>query len=249
MTKKNPITHEDQLIIDGFNKRFEEGLEALEKAKQLAIGDYLILYVTNDENKLILQRNSYGAPVKYKVVHTSKQGMPFMKKVNKRGEPVGHVYSCMGTLETDDFSAGKAFQFELDPDFADSLLLQDKYDPATLHKSKRDIWKAVTEHNKASKIPTSNFNDVVNFFTAVQVGDTLWVSNQSHYMVRDKNLLSAVDHNVKVKWRFRTRQKGPHIVVLTVADKNGKVLDITADFFYGKALYKERPRTYKELNI
>ena len=151
--------------------------------------------------------------------------------------------------EDEYFDNNLNFEFALDPDFADAILLQDEYDPQTLHRSKKDIWKAVTEHNKACKITSHNLADIINFFSAVNVGDTLWTSNISSFLVQDKKTADPSTFNQRVRWRQMTKVKGPFVTVLTVRNKNGKVFDITPDFFWQKALYKERPRSYKELNI
>lgn len=247
---KNQLTTDDYQIIKEFNDKFEAGLDALEKAKQLQVGDYLVLYLDDGLGKMTLQINSYGAPVKYKVVHSSKHGVPFIKKVSKKGDPIGGLLTCMGSLETDEYRmSGQKFNFELDPDYADSLLLQDQYDPSTLHKSKKDIWKSVTEHNKAYRIKTWDLKDVVAYFNTINIGDMLWTSNTGSYFVQDKKVMSAKDFNDKASWKNRTSMKGLLLTVLSIRDKNGKVRDITADFFQGKALYKERPRSYRELNI
>jgi predicted nucleic acid-binding protein len=247
---KNALSQEDKSRIEEFSQRFEAGLDVLEKAKQLNIGDYLVLYLSDDINgKMRLQTNSYGAPIKYRVVHSTKHNIPFVKKVNKKGDPVGQLYSCVGHLETDDYRhATQKFQFELDPDYADSLLLQDGYDPSILHRSKREIWKDVTEHNKKNKVDTHVLGNIVNCFNDVKVGDMLWSSNASFFLIQDKKTLSRVDFNAK-RSVGPTRVKGPFIMVLVVRDKNGMVKEITPDFFAYKALYKERPRSYKELNI
>ncbi|CAM6003916.1 unnamed protein product [Sphagnum balticum] len=247
---KNQLTNEDQAVINEFVQKFEAGIEAIEKAKQTQVGDYLVLYLGDHNGNMVIQKNSYGAPVKYKVVHSSKHGIPFIKRVSKKGTPVGKLFSCIGGLETDNFrSPGQKFEFTLDPDFADSILLADEYDPANLHRSKKDIWKAVTDHNKANKIKTHEMKDVVAFFRTINVGDTLWTSNISFFLVQDKKTMSPKDFNTKAKWKDQTRYRGPFVTVITVRDKSGKVRDICPDFFHQKALYRERPRSYKELNI
>ena len=122
---KNTLTAEDEQISEDWNEQFGRGLEALEKAKQLNVGDYLVLYVGPDNKNMKLQLNSYGAPVKYKVVHSTAHGIPFIKKVNKKGNPIGQLYSCTGGLDSDDYCySGHSFEFRLDPDFADAIILQ-----------------------------------------------------------------------------------------------------------------------------
>jgi len=244
------LTSDDLATIKEWNDSFGRAIEAIEKAKQLSIGDFLVLYVGQDLKSMKIQLNSYGAPVKYKVVHTTEHGIPFLKKVNKKGTPVGQIYSCTGGLDSDDYRyAGQAFEFRLDPDFADAILLEDTYDPAQLHKTKQEIFKAVTKHNKAAKVNTQDIRGVSDFFAKTNQGDTLWSSHSSYFLVQDKKTMSAKDFNTKAKWNEQTRIKGPFVIVLTVRDKNGRVKDITPDFFHHKALYRERPRTYKELKI
>lgn len=243
------LSSDDKIIVDQFDKIWNAILETISKAQQFKVNDYLILKVSNHGGHMVTQTNSYGAPVKYQVVHLNDQGIAFVKRTNKAGEPSGRIYSCCGT-EADDYrTLEQKFAFELDPDFADSILLDDDYDPASLHRSKKDIWKSVTEHNKASKIPTQESKDVVAFFHTVSVGDTLWTSNIGSYFVQDKKTMTPLDFNKNSKYSLHTRYKGPFVIVLTLRDKNGKLKDVCPDFFLGKALYRERPRTYKELNI
>jgi hypothetical protein len=245
------MSSDDQKVVQDFNDKFKAGLDAMEKAKQISVGDFLILYVGNQAAEMKVQTNSYGAPIKYKVVYSSEHSIPFVKRVNKNGTPTGRLFSCIGGLDSDTFrDPGQRFEFVLDPDYADAILLEDKYDPAQLHKSKQDIFKAVTQHNKANKINTSTMMVVDQFFQTVNVGDTLWTSNTSFYLVQGKKTIFAKDFNENRKWKDCTRLKqSAPITILTVRDKNSKEKEIPPDFFWGKALYKTRPRSYKELNI
>jgi hypothetical protein len=38
------------------------------------------------------------------------------------------------------------------------------------------------------------------------------------------------------------------VTILTLVDKKGKVIEVAPDYFQMKALYRERPRSYKEVN-
>jgi hypothetical protein len=246
---KNQLSSQDKLFIEEFNKQFNAIFDTLERAKQFKLDDYLILYISGYDGVMRLDLNSYGAPNKFKVVFATEHGIPFIKRVNKKGEPVGSIYSCVGTQNDSYRKMDQKFQFELDPDYADSILLQDEYDPAQLHRSKKDIWKAVTDHNKNVKVKTEDVKDVVNFFKEVNIGDMVWTSNIGHYLIQDKKTMTPKDFNDKAKWADKTSMRGPLIQVLTIRDKKGKVKDVSPNFFHGKALYRERPRTYKELNI
>ncbi len=243
----------DQAQIKDWESHFGQALDSLEKAKQFSIGDYLILLEGSrlPGTSLMPQKNSYGAPIKYKVVFINRYGVPFVKAVNKKGNPCGELYSCVGDNSVSD---EERFEFTLDPDFADALLLEDTYDPAILHRTKQEIFKEVTKHNKKVKLKTREIGDVVNLFANAKVGDTLWTSTKGHYTIQDKETVSKADFHKKVSpisstYYNGTRVKGPFVVILTVVDKKGKTHRVSPDFFLDKALYSERPRSYKELKI
>jgi hypothetical protein len=247
------INKEDLQVIGQFNDSYRAIIDTLNRAMQFKVGDYLVLYLSawgeSPGGDMEIEKNTYGAPVKYKVVHATVEGICFVKRVNKKGTPIGRIYSCAGT-EADTYRhMSQTFRFELDPDYADAILLEDEYDPSHLHRSKKEIWKSVTTHNKASRIKTGKLHEVVDLFKTVQVGDTLWTSTIGHYLIQDKKEMGPGDFNGKAKWSNRTNVKGPFVTILTVRDKNGKIREIAPDFFWGKALYRERPRSYKELNI
>lgn len=244
------ISASDQAVLSEFESKHGPVLSAVEKAKKFNLGDYLILRVKDFAGNFKIKSNSYGAPVKFVVVHINRHGIPFIKKVSKQGNPVGKMYSCIGSLEGDDYCyPWQDFEFILDPDFADSILLQDSYDPSTQHKARQEIWKAVTEHNKKHKIQTRSIAKIVNFLQTVNVGDTLWSSTRTYFVVQDKKLVPRGEVYKSVKNAQTHRIKGPFILVLTIVDKKGKVKNITADFFEHKALYSQRPRSYAELKI
>jgi hypothetical protein len=243
--KPYKLTREEMEELKEFNDDYRKLTTAIENAKRFNLGDFLVLY-TGD--KLTIRKNSYGAPDKFKVVYISDYGMPFVKSVNKLGTPVGPLMDLMGGSMTD-YAYDSDFKFELDPDYADALLLQQPYDPAVLHKSKQEIWKQVMTHNKSIKI-SNDLATLAAFFDGVKVGDVLWNSPNSCYIVDEKVTVTKKEYNSSYKHGpLRTDVKGPNITILTLRDKNGKTIKATPDFFECKALYKERPRTYKELNI
>jgi hypothetical protein len=206
------------------------------------------LYAGEDSRSLKLQTNSYGAPIKYQVVHISKGGIPFAKMVNKKGDLTGAVFSCINppNLYTGSSFIDGLYEYRLDPDYVDSILLQDTYDPAVLHRFRQAAWKEISEHNKRTRVNTRTLSSINKFFEGVNAGDTLWTSHMGSYLVQNKQVMTRQDFRAKLKDNY-TNATGPWVTVLTVLDKKNKVLQITADFFRDKALYKERPRTYKEL--
>ena len=256
--KKHELSDNDLYMVDTFESEVGRYLEAIKRARQFKVGDFLILKISYDDTSpLTVRSDSYGAPIKYQVVYVNEHGVAFVKRINKKGEPFGHLESCVG-LELDSYmeDSDTKFVFELDPDYADSLLLQDAYDPASLHRSKKEIWKSVTEHNKACKIPTGSLIEVNTLFGALNIGDTVWSSSVGFYFVQDKKTLTRTEYKklypdhigMHYAWQVKG-QKWTTITVLTLRDKNGKVKEVVPHDFWRKALYKERPRSYKELSI
>lgn len=244
MSKKNVLSTTDLIDIDQFDKVFNTWLDDIEHCKKFKIGDYLIVYSRDGDRGRTLHINSYGAPVKYKVVHQNRHGIPFIKTVNAKGEPQGSIF-CM-VNDHPSLEIRNRLQFELDPDYADSIILEDEYDPAVLHRDKKDIFKAVTAHNKACKIKTTSvIADVVPFLNTVRAGDTLWTSSLSYYLIQDVQTMSVGAWKAMSKNNY-TRLRGD-IKILTIVDKKGKVQTVNADFFHCKALYNDKPRSYNEL--
>lgn len=247
--KKQILNAEDYEVIKDWDKQFVEYHEAVEKAKQFNLGDYLVLFAAFEGDPIKPYTNSYGAPLKFKVIFCTASGIPFIKAINKKGTPVGPIMTCLGTGANDDYSMYENFEFRLDPDYADALLLQDEYDPTQLHKSKHGAWKEITNHNKAAKVDTSTLLEIAKLFNEATVGNALWTSHHTHYSISGKRTLTRLEYRDFCRYNeISAYTKGQTITVLTVVDKKGNVKDITPDFFHYKALYKERPRTYKELN-
>lgn len=247
--KKIVLTPDDKRLIDAQEVAYKQLIETIERGKQFKDGDYLVMFVADYKGGWVQQKGTYGAPTKYKVIHVTDSGLPFMKEITSNGTPTGELYSGVGLAEDDNYlDTGSNVRWELDPDYADSLLLQDDYDPATMHKNKAVLWKEVTEHNKKAKVNTTEINGIATFLSTLKMGDTIWTSNVSHLLVREVRVLARPDAQ-KACIKFGPRIKGPHILVVTVVDKKGAVKDVAADHFYHKALYRERPRTYKELHF
>ena len=129
------------------------------------------------------------------------------------------------------------------------MILQDEYDPSQLHLTKQQIWKEVTKHNKACKINTKQYKDIMSFFATLKIGSIIWTSTTGYFLVQDKKTVTVEDWNKICAFGQEINRSFKTVDVFTVRDKKGKVKDITFVYFMEKALYKDKPRTYKELNI
>lgn len=247
--KKIKLNQEELQHIEAINRSYKLTLETFERAKQFKSGDYLIMSYINDDGTLSKDVNSYGVPRKFIVVDAQDNGAPFVKEINAKGTPIGEISCILTNIDNDSYlddSSSPTF-WELDPDYADSILLAQDYDHAQLHNTKKVQWKEVTEHNKKAKVSTESMSDIDNFLNTIQPSYTIWTSHVSHYTINKMELMPRADANKVAS--ISQRVKGSMIMILTMTDKKGNTKVVAPDFFWRKALYRERPRTYKELNL
>jgi hypothetical protein len=207
------------------------------------------VYESYIENKIVknLYTNSYGVPVKYMVVHV-EEGMPYCQKLTAEGDPVGEPECC--AFYTNNVSISGC-AFELDPDFTDAIILDstEEYDPSMEHRAKRDTFKSVTTHNKASKVATNDIHALLTFLNNLNVGDTYWVSANNYMLVQKKELERLSKLELPYKWDtfFRTLKKNTMIPIITVADRKGVVKRLYPSNLHSRNIYTVRPRSYKEV--
>ena len=131
------------------------------------------------------------------------------------------------------------YLFEVDPDYADAIILDDQgnYNASNILKMKSDTFKEITEHNKKIKVECNDAKLLAVFLSTVKVGDLLWRSNKSSWAIIET-------HPVPRDKGGRIENYGPFMKVTT---NKGKTKELCFDDFRRKALYTARPRTYKEL--
>lgn len=216
-------------------------MKVLEDVRAFKLGDFLIAFAQGryDMNRRQLT-NSYGAPRKFQVVAVDEHGIPYMKKLNKQGKASGQIVSPVRFADGERFERDNQYIFEVDPDYTDSIILQDEenYDATLIHKDKSETFKAITEHNKKCKIKCDDVKQIADFFDKnVVVGTVLYRSAKSHFTVleikpapRDRaNRLQATDPFIKIQ------------------DSKGKIKTLSVNSFRYTALYTVRPHTYGEL--
>jgi len=246
----NPSKHELARIkemSDGYNAL----LSKIEKLGQFKVGDYLIKtrewprHMNDGHPQKEVQKNSYGVPVKYVVLHVEGK-VPFAKRITAKGTPIGSLECCIPELDDDDTSQWE-WHFELDPDYTDAVILDsvDDYDAAAIHKQKRDTFKDVTDHNKANKVNCHKFEDIVQFMNDINVGESYWVSTRSSILVQEK--LSIVNGTIPYNRRGNFGSKNVTVPILKCVNNKGESVTIYPLDLYRTNVYKARPRSYKEL--
>lgn len=186
--------------------------------------------------------NSYGAPKKYKIVHVDKNGVPYMKELNKNGIPAGNlIYPISQNRnygQTQEYSLD--YLFEVDPELIDAHLFDDMdgYNPTEVNKQKADSFKEIAKHNKELKIRTEDNVKLMEFIDSLVVGSKIWKSNTNAWTV---TAIAPKPLDV----RGKTNWNAPFI---TVVDHRNRILNLSCYDFKHKALYSGQPRTFRELH-
>jgi hypothetical protein len=214
-------------------------LESLESARRFNLGDYLIRYMGEDTCP---ELNSYFVERRFQVVHVDKNGVCYVKEVMG-----GKTSSWIMTLANLRFSIDEAhnggdyvYRYTLDPLYEDHIIMQQegKYDPASLQQDKSNIFKEITAHNKAHKVRTSSGLYALKFLKTVRVGDTLWFSNVTSFIVQEIKTLPKTANAMNTCF---------YDAVLIGVTNKGKNLKLSVNDITHKAIYTACPRSYKEL--
>jgi hypothetical protein len=240
------LTADEKEFIKEKEVEHDEMLKQLEEARRFKVDDFLIAYAHSNKyngKKMELLVNSYGTPKKFKVVAADKHGIPYIKELDKNGKPGGRLISIV--TNGDDYNYrnnnyGQDLKFEIDPDFADAIILDDtaEFKPAANHKLKADLFKEITEYNKTVKVPMQNTDEVLKYMLSLKVGDIIWKSNKSSLTVT-KVTTNPISKSAP-RWR------GDETIVWATNNK-GETKELCISSLKWTAVYSARPRTYKEL--
>lgn len=257
MKKNINFNSDDQNEVNSFNKLWASYNECVEKSRQFKEGDYLLLHEQEnyEEPNLKLKANSYGVAIRYLVVHVNEEGLSFVKEVTSSGKTTGNLI-CTASVSMPDHDDDKIlyhrsgeFVWTLDPDYADSILLGEKYDPSTYSKEKKSLWKEITKHNKDNRINTKVAAELVDFLNKLPCGTSLYFSPKSNVIIKEKVVVTRQEFNNDPKYRDLANWSNlsKNVLVLTIKDKRGTEYLCTTSFFLNKALYKTCPRSYREI--
>lgn len=212
-------------------------LHALQSVTIFKVGDFLVSR-TNDAKKELVT-NSYGAVKKYQVVFVDRLGIPYIKELNKAGKPAGAIIPSISFQPYGRGIVTSRYFFEVDPEYTDSIILddQDGYNATEVLKAKSDAFKDIAKHNKAVKVGQSE-PEVVAFVNTLKVGSVIW---------RSYNTSWIVTHIEPIPKQFMKKALSNTTPFIKVQNNKGMELEIALQDFKNKSIYKDRPRTYKEL--
>jgi hypothetical protein len=184
-----------------------------------------------------VSKGHMGFPKKYKVVHISKMGIPFLRQLSAVGNPVGDAFippeavsvralEMVSEKETKLMNQPVNGRFVADPGQLDAILLQEQFDPMEAHREKSKLFNEINKHNKRVAVETgNNYQSISNFFKRLQPGDKFWTSVEKQYVIQSV---------VKVNREY----------VITCTDINQATVEFRFSNFMYKRLYSEQPRSF-----
>jgi hypothetical protein len=242
-------------FAEGFFSGARQLMEEMERCKQFKVGDYLIARYIMEQYKpgVIVESGAYHTPDKFVVVYVNADGIPFYKKLDARGKAVGSIVCCL--CENDTISNGSNYYMELDPDYADAIILDSKseFNPSEVKKRKQELYREITKWNKEAKVDTKDKPALEKFFKTLSAGDILYKSAKNFYTVQNSEMMTRKQAEIKYGYKFRqTSSDIPAVTKLClvhVVDSKGKakiLCSVLWEMQYSN-LYTKRPRTYREL--
>lgn len=232
----------------------DKALEDLKNIKHqlqdYKLNDVYIIEEWDPESKknISVEKTNMGFPVKYKVVHISTEGIPYLRKITPNGNPTGpfhtppeaaglnwlkqtcnifNDYRISYSASANYPRLSQDWRFTLDPEQLDSILLQQEFDPMAQQREKSKLFNEINKHNKRIQV-SSSFADhpkTLEFFKSRQPGDKFWTSPDQQYVVQ-----SVTKPNKEY--------------VVTCTDMNQKTIEYKVGYFYGRRLYRECPRSF-----
>lgn len=165
-------------------------LSTLETVKCFKLDDIVIAtddvynYAKGKVEQRVL-KNSYGLPIKFKVVHVDDNGLPYIKELNKSGKPAG-ILKPMVRYERDNFGgiyANPMYNFIIDPDYADAIILDDvaNFNPSDAHSIKAALRTEIVNHNKSCKLKFKNRQEVIAYMKGLAPNTVIWRSSTSFW--------------------------------------------------------------------
>jgi hypothetical protein len=234
-------------------------LEEIDRCKQFKVGDYLIgrRVDYNGKFSVVVQSSAYKTPEKFVVVYVNKDGIPFYKKLDVYGKEIGILTCCLVSQQlsvTRDVKfEGSEYYMELDPDYADAIILdsKDTFNPSLQRRQKVELYREITKYNKECKINTKDKVALEKFFKTLKNGDILYKSPQTFYTVQNTESMNRKQAQQKYGYKFDVDSvhHATKLTLVHVVDSKGKAKILSSALWEMQFsnLYNKKPRAYKEL--
>jgi hypothetical protein len=180
---KYELTSDDKKRIDAAERT--DAIIKFNKAKdsfRFNIGDVLIKqhWRGRDESwNTETIGSSTDAPAKFVYVYEDNHGIGYVKQILSNGKLRGAI-TPMTNFDPE------SVRFQLDPDYADHIMLADEgeeFKPNVIHEMKRKYREQAYRSNKKLLIPVSTYLERQLFLGDLRIGDKFWMGGNMDNMV------------------------------------------------------------------
>lgn len=150
---------------------------------------------------------------RYVYVFEDEYGIGYLKRLKLANGKLGQELICLTDF---DFNSTR---FEVDPEYAEHVLLDAEFDIKKIHKASLVQRKIITKMNRKVGMKPKTLQDFNDFFDKLKVGDTFWTTadftgryTQEHKLTKlDKITVSDLNRANSWNWRRyveRLKDKG-----------------------------------------
>jgi hypothetical protein len=166
------------------------------------IGDILVMYVNRsyDEDKpewdIKTTSSTTNAPVKYIYAFENELGIGYIKQLKADGSGLTKTLTCVTDLDP----ANE--RLDLDPDFADHVLLsngEEEFEYNRLHKAAIKYRKDAINKNKKLLLDLPTAKDRVDWFLSLKKGDKIWMGYSWYDLVEKQWEITKIANTPKNK--------------------------------------------------
>lgn len=231
MLKKNNLSLADYLIrygdyINGIDAHVRRTLALKEKLTSYKVGD---VFIKEDIDSKSVDKTTTGEPIKFKVVHVTPEGIPYLQRLSSSGVPGGSLELPPEAqyLAGYDYDAEVDWRLVQDPEQLDAIMLQQEYDPTKQQREKQQLQNEINKHNQAVTVSTRYDCGHHAFFKSLKAGDKFWTSVDKQYIVS------------KVATKGRSNKW-----YITVVNMDQEEVQFYFEEFMYKRLYRDQPRSF-----
>ena len=157
--------------------RAKEILENIEVYKDVAVDEVYFIKTKDWEGKEEYVTGGWNDdPAKFMVFYKDKDGFAFVKRIISGGK-LGKEVTCLNTTYNI-----KDYWLEADPDYVNSILLENEegYDPLAASKKIASDKNKARRRNKKLEITFKTLKEACDYIETLKVGDVIYDTNTSY---------------------------------------------------------------------
>lgn len=115
-------------------------------------------------------QSDFKMPQRYVYVHEDENGIGFIKPLRISDGTLGKDLLCLTDFDY------RETRFQVDPEYAEHMLLDAEFDITAIRKKANEGRKVVIKMNRKLGVKPKNLGDWNNFFESLKTGDKFWVT-------------------------------------------------------------------------